>query len=235
MAVYSYAWMTKEQLAMTKMGLVVPESDLLPDPEENQRRKRAAPQYKADPSRCNVNKPAGSFSWLDSGNVAPVQNQGQCGSCYIFAAIAALECAVSIRYMKPPVKLSEQQMLECLRNGASGGCKGGPFSSVWEKTKPNGASASSSYKKYSAIATGTCTNSMAKEANSVVEKYLQIPVGDEDALKCHLVKYGPISIGLDFSGKLMFYKSGIVTSAGIDCSLTNKINHALLLVGYGKN
>lgn len=122
-------------------------------------------------------------------------------------------------------------MLECLNKG----CKGGPFSSVWKQTKPDGVAASSSYKKYNAIATGTCSNSVPKEANSVVEKYLQIPVGDEDALKCHLVKYGPIAIGLDFSGKLMYYKSGIVTSAGIDCSLSSRINHASLLVGYGKN
>lgn len=246
MAMYDWAWMSQEQLRQTKLGVLPIEQVDYPiddgefiineyPVEENQRRKRAAPQYMADPAQCSVTMPAGNFSWLDKGKVAPVQNQGSCSSCYIFSGIAALESAVAIKYNKAPVKLSEQQPLECIRNGVNGGCNLGLYAWAWENSRPNGAVAEASYKKYNAIDSGTCTTSMAKEANSVVEKWLQIPAGDEAALKCHLVKYGPISVSMDFSGKLMGYKSGVFTSAGSDCSPTKQYNHAVVVIGYGKS
>lgn len=54
------------------------------------------------------NNISSSKSWLSS--LPPVQNQGDCSVCFIFAALAALESRISVRYGRRPVKLSEQEV-----------------------------------------------------------------------------------------------------------------------------
>ncbi|TYZ65682.1 hypothetical protein PybrP1_002785 [[Pythium] brassicae (nom. inval.)] len=65
---------------------------------------------------------AGDKDWTTSGCVAPVKNQGECGSCWAFAAIAALESSYCLKG-NPLTLFSEQQVLSC--DDASGGCDGG--------------------------------------------------------------------------------------------------------------
>ena len=47
------------------------------------------------------------IDWRDHGAVNPVQNQGQCGSCWAFSSAAAMEGAYFIKH-GDLVKLSEQ-------------------------------------------------------------------------------------------------------------------------------
>ncbi|GFH05674.1 kinesin BC2, partial [Haematococcus lacustris] len=64
-------------------------------------------------------------NWLAQGKVSAVKNQGGCGSCWAFAAVAALESAYLIARPgttaagPPPLHLSEQQIVSCV-NAAAG-------------------------------------------------------------------------------------------------------------------
>jgi C1A family cysteine protease len=58
----------------------------------------------------------------------PVQNQGQCGSCWDFAAIAAFESSWK-KVNGATIGASEQQILNCA--GAAGSCGGGAHSSAF--------------------------------------------------------------------------------------------------------
>ena len=55
--------------------------------------------------------------------VSPVRDQGSCGSCWAFAAVAAIESSQRIR-MNKKYDLSEQQLTSCTyldKDGCDGG------------------------------------------------------------------------------------------------------------------
>jgi len=51
-----------------------------------------------------------------SGKMTAVKDQGQCGSCWAFAANTALEGSLAISSGRAPVRLSEQQVVDCTLN-----------------------------------------------------------------------------------------------------------------------
>jgi C1A family cysteine protease len=74
--------------------------------------------------------------WKAKGATTDVKNQGPCGSCWAFSAIAAIEGANYIA-RKRNEHLSEQQMVDCVHNKTnpdwySDGCKGGIMHHVFE-------------------------------------------------------------------------------------------------------
>ena len=62
------------------------------------------------------------INWVTKGGVNAVQDQGQCGSCWAFSAIASMEGNYFTQTGKL-LKLSEQQCVDC--DTDSFGCSGG--------------------------------------------------------------------------------------------------------------
>jgi CO dehydrogenase/acetyl-CoA synthase beta subunit len=42
--------------------------------------------------------PTGAINWIDAGCVNPIQDQGSCGSCWAFSAVASMEGAECVKH-----------------------------------------------------------------------------------------------------------------------------------------
>lgn len=64
------------------------------------------------------------IDWVAKGKVSPIKDQGNCGSCWAFSAVATLE---SFSLLKDGrfTPLSEQQLVDCSRSYGNQGCNGG--------------------------------------------------------------------------------------------------------------
>lgn len=81
-----------------------------------------------------------TLDWRKKGKMSPVLNQGKCGDCYIFAALAALESQYLIH--EKPGLFSQQALLNCSPTG----CKGGHIRNVWAYIMKNGAAKNGEFK-----------------------------------------------------------------------------------------
>lgn len=76
---------------------------------------------KANPTYLPIDNTYEEVDWRKVGAVNPVQNQGQCGSCWAFSSAAAME---SEHYINSGelLKLSEQQFNDCAWAEGNHGC-----------------------------------------------------------------------------------------------------------------
>ena len=72
----------------------------------------------------NTNSRPESIDWRAAGVVTNVKDQGQCGSCWAFSAIAAIEGQHALRTGNL-ISLSEQNLVDCATNYSCDGCDGG--------------------------------------------------------------------------------------------------------------
>ncbi|KAL4161436.1 hypothetical protein PRNP1_001990 [Phytophthora ramorum] len=168
-----------------------------------------------------------SVDWSTSACVNPPGLQGQCGSCWAFATVAALEAAQCIANGdKKAPSYSEQQLVSC--DTKDFGCNGGAPVYAMEYVRDNGVCTKSSYP-YSSVDGGTaaaCSTSCTPTKSGISE-IVQLPTGDESAL-LSAVKQQPVivSVASDNSAWKQ-YVSGVITACD-----TTTVDHAVLAVGY---
>lgn len=68
-------------------------------------------------------------NWTEKGMVSEVKDQGFCGSCYAFAALADIESSYLFKGKK--LDLSEQQIIDCSSVFGNEGCNGGWMTHVF--------------------------------------------------------------------------------------------------------
>ncbi|XP_050225669.1 ervatamin-B-like [Mercurialis annua] len=159
-----------------------------------------------------------SIDWRQRGVVTGVKFQGECGSCWAFSAVAAVEALIG-----NGVSLSIQQLLDCTYE--SNGCRGGTMNSAFRYMAQNQGITLESFYPYQLMQT-TCMIS-----NGVIKigGYEDVPPNDEEKLK-GFVSMRPVSVAVDASSDYFrFYSNGIFPAQ--DCG--NSLNHGVLLVGYG--
>ncbi|KAI1700019.1 papain family cysteine protease domain-containing protein [Ditylenchus destructor] len=173
-----------------------------------------------------------SLDWNEQGLVTGVKDQGQCGSCWTFSTTGSLEA----QYKKATGKLksfSEQELVDCSTEMPNNGCYGGNVESAFEHTiKYGGLDTEKEYPYIAMDSTCSSNNSHPAWFGSRPISYQNVgPSGDESALKEKVAKIGPISAIMDASlWSYQLYKRGVYYEPSCD---SNRLNHAVLVVGYG--
>ncbi|KUG29555.1 peptidase c1a, papain [hydrocarbon metagenome] len=189
-----------------------------------------------------------SFDWRDRNGrsyIGPIRNQGSCGSCYAFGAVAAAEGvynAAMDRYDANAADFSESFIAWCLGeygpySDSFNGCDGADYDYAellaltvqgvtWEANFP-----------YTPVDPGSCTH----WADPVVRfnSWGRCGCNDIDAIKTAIMTHGVIDVAVYAGSAFDAYASGIyedtlTTCPGSPCSYT-ETNHAVALVGWNDN
>jgi len=169
------------------------------------------------------NLPA-SVDWREKGAVNAVKDQGQCGSCWAFSSIAAIEGHHAVKTGNL-LSLSEQQLVDCSKNGNEG-CNGGDMSLAFQYAETEGLELEADYP-YEGV-DGSCRATAAKEKVKVTADNA-VPVNDAAQLKAAIAE-GPVSVAIEADTMVFqFYSGGIFNS---DSCGTN-LDHGVAAVGYG--
>ncbi|XP_047965661.1 zingipain-2-like [Salvia hispanica] len=163
-----------------------------------------------------------SLDWRDHNAVTVVVDQGSCGCCWAFAAVAAIEGIVAIRSGRL-IQLSEQHILDC--NYYHEDCNGGRMDHAFEFVWRNGGLSSDIDYPYTGTQ-GACANYKPSSLSSVITGFSCIPNYNEAALLAAVANQ-PVSVNIDLK-VLHFYQSGILTG---ECG--NNLDHVVTIVGYG--
>jgi len=166
-----------------------------------------------------------SVDWVTRGAVNPIKNQGQCGSCWAFSTVGALEGALQISTAKL-VNLAEQQLVDCDKSndGCSGGWPYKAYDSYYAITS-SGLCTTASYKytgRGGSCRTSSCSTAFPRGTVTGHKSVAKSAGGLKSA-----VAQQPISVTVN-AGQLQFYANGVVTG---NCN--GSCNHAVMAVGYG--
>ncbi|PWA87626.1 senescence-specific cysteine protease SAG39 [Artemisia annua] len=174
----------------------------------------------------NVSEVPDSIDWRTKGAVTEVKDQGACGSCWAFSAIAAVE-GINQLMTGNLTSLSEQELVDCNRNEKCEGCVGGFKDNAFEYiVKNKGINSETGYPYLGAD--GICNTTMEAVHAAIITGHEMVPANNETALRLAVSKQ-PVSVAIDASSDaFMSYRSGVFTG---DCG--TDLDHEVAVVGYG--
>jgi hypothetical protein len=156
--------------------------------------------------------------------LSPIEDQGQCGSCWAFSIASTFQDALVIA--GTPRNLSEQYLVSCNTYGFS--CNGGFFEAHNLHKSPKGG-VNQADMPYTAT-NGTCKQGLTYREKLTSWAYL--PGGDNpssDEIKAAIYQHGTISVGVSAGDNWGSYRGGKFTG----CQSGNpQLNHAVNLVGW---
>ncbi|KAK4440035.1 Senescence-specific cysteine protease SAG39 [Sesamum alatum] len=175
----------------------------------------------------NVTAVPATMDWRKKGAVTGVKDQGQCGCCWAFSAVAAMEGINQLATGKL-ISLSEQELVDCDTSGEDQGCNGGLMDDAFKFIIHNDGLTTESNYPYQGT-DGTCKSQKEASSAAKITGYEDVPADDESAL-LKAVANQPVSVAIDASGMaFQFYMGGVFTG---DCG--TELDHGVTAVGYGK-
>ena len=159
-----------------------------------------------------------AIDWTTKANVVTaVKNQGGCGSCWAFAAVAAIESMRFQAYRTTGSDFSEQQLVSCSSSFGNSGCNGGWMGNAYNYVKAVGITTETLYPY-----TGQSTACKVNGGSFKISGFTTVGATC-DALAIAVLGR-PISVAVDATNWSP-YKSGIFRNC------KTSINHGVLLVG----
>ncbi|MBC7235692.1 MAG: hypothetical protein H5T69_07600 [Chloroflexi bacterium] len=194
----------------------------------------ALPEHRGHPSVSDgallsakqVSLPS-SVDWREGGWVSPIKDQGNCGSCYAFAAVGALESLLAIDANTPWswLDLSEAIVAFCSYQPRAGGCSGGYMSYTAAHMLNEGTYLEECFRYQDHdMGCQACANWQDNAYKIVAYQRVDQSV---TALKAAL-QYGPLQTAFDVYGDFFSYEDGVYEKAWGSF----EGGHAVLLVGY---
>ncbi|PRQ50111.1 putative fruit bromelain [Rosa chinensis] len=173
----------------------------------------------------NASVPA-TMDWRQKGAVTPVKDQGQCGSCWAFSAVAAMEGITQLTTGKL-ISLSEQELVDRDVNGEAQDCWGGLMDDDFRFIDENHGLSTEANYPYTGVE-ATCNAKKEVSHAASITGHEDVPANSESAL-LKAVASQPISVYIDASGSdFQFYSSGVFTGT---CGTS--LDHGVTAVGYG--
>lgn len=164
-----------------------------------------------------------SHDWRAKGAVTAVKDQGQCGSCWAFSAIANLE-GQDFLTNGTLRNLAEQQLVDC--DKLDSGCNGGWMDNAFTYFKTSKVMLTKDYK-YTARGS-SCKYDAGKGTFNVVS-FKDIPQNEDELAKA-VYELGPISVAVDATA-FQFFTGGHIMTAK-ECNY-RQLDHGVAVVGFG--
>ncbi|XP_043836816.1 procathepsin L-like [Dromiciops gliroides] len=166
------------------------------DPDTSKRIKRdTTPQFF---STSDIPK---SVDWRQHGYVTPVRYQGECGSCWAFSALGALEGQV-FKKTGQLVELSKQNLIDCIEFP---GCLLGSVTEAFSYIIENGGVTTESCYPYTYQEELQCSY-RPKCAAATVSGFVDIPSQDEQIVMQAVATKGPVSMVVHVRKPFYYYK-----------------------------
>jgi len=200
-----------------------------------------------------------SWNWLDRGAVSPIKDQKKCGSCAVFAAVAAAESCmwIATNYQNerqnffinyPHVDLSEQHLMDCAYGHtvydfplsfSNKGCHGGGYAFVyydWIIKNNDERLEKEDCAPYQGRDRSCVDDDSCNYPHARLTGYWHKFHTTEDELK-ELVYKAPVLTSIDASS-IDGYETGVYDDSdccddAIDPHCTSKTRHEVTVIGYG--